>query len=66
MNLSQLIVGIFMVAGGLTLIVISVIKWIVALLLWGVPILIIGLIILFNKREDAIEQIKKVKRRKNG
>ena len=32
-------------------------------LIYGLPVLILGIVILFNKREDEIEKIKRVKRK---
>ena len=64
MNISQAIVGILMILGGLVLVFISVINWIIAPLFWGIPLVVIGLIIFFNRKEDSIEQIKKIKGRK--
>ena len=42
---------------GLFLIVISVSKEL-EILIYGIPIFIVGIIILFNKKEDEIEKIK--------
>ncbi len=60
MNISRLITGIVMVLGGLFLIGLSFFieeaSWVA--LMYGIPLLIIGVFILFNKKEDKIEQIK--------
>ncbi len=64
MNISQIIVGTLMVLGGFALVIVSIVSGIIAPLFWGIPLLIIGLIIFFNKKEDSIEQIKKLQGRK--
>ena len=64
MNTSSFITGIILVIIGLVLIITSFfIKPFFILLIYGIPALIIGLFILFNEKEDSIEQIKKLKRR---
>lgn len=61
MNISRLITGIVMISIGLGL---SLIPLFISLknpfisLIYGIPILIIGFFILFNKKEDVVEQIK--------
>jgi uncharacterized membrane protein HdeD (DUF308 family) len=62
MNISRLITGIVMIAGGLFLIGLSFFIdesfWVA--LMYGIPLLIIGIFILLNKKEDKIEQIKQI------
>ena len=62
-TLSRTITGGAMVLGGLVLIVLSFFVSFF-LLIYSIPILIIGFFILFNKREDAIEEIKNMKSKK--
>jgi len=56
-TISRTITGIIGICLGLFLIIISITKelWI---LIYGIPIIIIGIFILFNKKEDEIEKIK--------
>jgi len=56
--LSRIIIGVFITLGGGFLIGVGIFNepW---AFLYGVPIFVIGIIILFNKKEDTIEQIKK-------
>lgn len=56
-TLSRTITGTLAVILGLFLIIISIAKepWV---LIYGIPILILGIFILFNKKEDDIEIIK--------
>ncbi|MEA3229890.1 MAG: hypothetical protein U9P44_03165 [archaeon] len=55
-TLSRTITGIAAIILGLYLILLGFSEpWI---LIYGVPILIIGIFILFNKKEDEIEKIK--------
>ena len=64
MNNSQLITGIILIIIGWVLVITSFFtKPFFVPLIYGIPILIIGLFILFNKKEDRIEKIKKSKRR---
>ena len=56
-TLSRILTGGAMIVGGLILLAMSFFFGFVSLF-YGIPILIIGLIILFNKKEDEIEQIK--------
>jgi len=56
-TLSRTITGGVMILVGLILICVAFFK-VIWVLIYGIPILIIGLVILFNKREDKIEQIK--------
>jgi len=67
-SLSRIITGITMIVLGLALVLVwafnsfkegAVVSIFDGLVLYGIPILIIGSIILFNKKEDEIEQIKK-------
>ena len=61
MNLiSRTITGGFMIAVGLTLIVISFFTMFVPLI-YGLPIFVIGIIIFLNNKEDKIEKIKNKK-----
>jgi len=63
MKLSQLLTGMIFILFGIFLIIISFFVkeafW--AILIYGIPIFIVGFFILFNKKEDEIEQIKKIK-----
>ena len=60
MNISQLITGIVLVVGGATLIIGAFFSEArVVMLIYGIPLFIIGIYVLFNKKEDKIEQIKK-------
>ena len=64
MNLiSRTITGLIIIVVGLMVIGISFFMSF-AILIYGLPILIIGIVILLNKSEDKIEQIKKIKGRK--
>ncbi len=54
---SRTITGTVLVLGGLVLIIVSLFK-LLFLLIYGIPLFIIGLFILFNKKEDKIEEIK--------
>ncbi len=56
-TISRTITGIFSIFLGLFLIKVSILEnfW---MLIYGIPILIIGIYILFNKKEDNIEKIK--------
>jgi len=58
MHLSQLIIGIVFVIGGLVL---TAVAFFVGLfvLIYGLPLLVLGIVILLNKKEDVIEPIKK-------
>lgn len=58
MHLSQLIIGIIFVIGGITMTVVSFFTSFF-LLIYGLPLLILGIFILFNKKEDVVEPIKK-------
>ncbi len=62
MHLSQLIIGIVFIIGGIILIPLGFFgnfdgSW--GVLIYGFPLLILGIWILLNKKEDIIEQIKK-------
>ena len=67
MNLiSRTITGTVMIVLGLFLIVLSFFITTEALwvtLIYGIPLFILGFFILFNKREDEIEQIKRRKKK---
>jgi len=58
MNLiSRTITGSIIIVLGMVLVFVSVFfAWFV--LIYGIPLLIIGLFILFNKKEDEIEEVK--------
>jgi uncharacterized membrane protein HdeD (DUF308 family) len=64
MNLGQLISGGVLVIGGIVLIIVAIFNgfmgdsWVA--LIYGLPALIVGLVILFYKKEDKIEKIKKI------
>jgi membrane-bound ClpP family serine protease len=55
--LSRTLSGGILVVVGLILIIISPFVMFVTLI-YGIPLLLIGLFILFNKKEDEIEKIK--------
>ena len=61
-TLSRTITGIVMIVIGVVLIGLGFLT--LFTLIYGIPILIIGLFILFNKKEDEIEKIKNVKKDK--
>ena len=56
-TLSRTITGTLAILFGLLLIVLGVSKELGALI-YGIPIFIVGIFILFNKKEDEIEKIK--------
>jgi uncharacterized membrane protein HdeD (DUF308 family) len=58
MNLSRLITGIFLGVGGLVLIFIPVFFSYKSYWIYGIIVFLIGIFILFNKKEDKIEGIK--------
>lgn len=62
--LSRTITGIALITLGIILIIISVYRfpWI---LIYGIPSLLIGIFILFNKKEDKIESRRDMKGGKN-
>jgi len=61
MNLvSRTLTGVALLLAGVGLIVASFFTTLF-LLIYGVPLLIIGLFVLFNKKEDEIEEIKGIK-----
>jgi hypothetical protein len=57
---SRMLIGFFSIFISIILIFLGIMFNLI-FLIYGVPVLIIGLFILFNKKEDDIEQIKKVK-----
>lgn len=60
MKNGALISGILVTGLGVVLIVLAIfLSWVFAI--YGIPLFIIGLIVLLNKREDRIEQVKKRK-----
>ena len=62
-TLSRTITGIIIIIAGLVLVGVSFFTSFF-ILIYGLPVLIIGIIILLNKKEDKIEEIKNLKRRK--
>lgn len=58
MHISQLIIGTIFTIGGLILTVVAFFASLF-ILIYGLPLLIIGLVILLNRKEDAVEPIKK-------
>jgi len=54
---SRTIIGGIMTAVGVALIILAFFTFLITLI-YGVPILIVGLFILFNKKEDRIENRK--------
>jgi membrane-bound ClpP family serine protease len=66
MNLiSRTITGMIMVIGGLILIILPLFLGLKVFVTWiyGIPIFVIGIFILFNKKEDEIEQVKRRKKK---
>ncbi|HEA46578.1 MAG TPA: hypothetical protein ENH99_02245 [Candidatus Pacearchaeota archaeon] len=64
MNLiSRTITGTIIIILGALLIILSFFESFFVLI-YGIPLIIIGLIILFNKKEDEIEKIKTKRRKK--
>ena len=59
--LSRTITGISMIVLGIVLIVLAFFNALF-ILIYGIPLLIIGFFILFNTKEDKIEQIKNMKK----
>jgi len=60
--LSQLITGTVMIVGGLVLCLGFVfLKWNLVALIYGIPVFILGMIILFNRKEDYIEKREDMK-----
>ncbi|MFH1326642.1 MAG: hypothetical protein ABIH59_00760 [archaeon] len=66
MNIGQLISGLALSILGFVLVVIAVVSGFKGgsflALIYGLPALVIGLVILFNKKEDKIEAMKKSSR----
>jgi hypothetical protein len=68
MNIGQLISGLVLTIGGIVLVIVAIFagfkgdSWVA--LMYGVPALGIGIAILLYKKEDKIEQIKKIKSKK--
>ena len=60
-TLSRTVSGVGLIALG-TYLVIAAFDESLWILLYGIPSLIIGVMILFNKKEDDIEEIKKAKK----
>lgn len=57
-KVSRTITGTVMILLGIFLSLVAVFEEIF-LLIYGIPLIILGLFIFFNKKEDAIEEIKK-------
>lgn len=57
---SRTITGIMMIIFGLGLMAIPIFSGVEGFISWiyGVPLLILGIFILFNKKEDYVEEIK--------
>jgi membrane-bound ClpP family serine protease len=67
--LSSIIAGIIFLAGGLILILLSAFggfESFIVMLVYGIPMFIIGIILLFWKKEDEIEQRKDLVKMKGG
>ena len=58
MHLSQLIIGIVFIVGGVALTILSFFAGLF-ILIYGLPLLILGIVILLNQKEDVVEPIKK-------
>ena len=58
MHLSQLIIGIIFIFGGLVLTIAAFFTEF-SVLIYGLPLIVLGIFILLNKKEDVIEPIKK-------
>ncbi|MBU0959577.1 MAG: hypothetical protein KKB31_06530 [Nanoarchaeota archaeon] len=59
MNIGQVISGLVFVFGGVALILVAIFSkgaW--PALIYGIPIFVLGIVILFYTKEDAIERIK--------
>ncbi|HMB26106.1 MAG TPA: hypothetical protein VKP03_01680 [Patescibacteria group bacterium] len=65
-TLSRTITGTIAIIFGTVFLVSAFIKTYWMLLIYGIPIFIIGFFILFNKKEDKIEQIKSPKNNINN
>jgi membrane-bound ClpP family serine protease len=63
MSLSRLIIGTTLVTLGIVLLIASLYATTI-LLIYAIPALVIGIVILFNKKEDEIEERKDIKKRK--
>ena len=63
-TLSRTITGTFAIVLGLILIVVGIFQWVA--LIYGIPLFIIGFFILFNDKEDNIEDIKSSISKKRG
>jgi hypothetical protein len=63
-TLSRTLTGGLMVSLGIFLLGLSLVLGILYPLIYAIPILIIGIFVLFNKKEDEIEQIRKTKTKK--
>ena len=64
-TLSRTITGTIVTILGI-LVILGSTKELWEALIFGIPITIIGIYIIFNKKEDFIERIKKSRRKKNG
>ena len=58
MHLSQLIIGIVFMFGGLALTIVAFFTSLF-ILIYGLPLLALGVWMLLNKKEDVVEPIKK-------
>ncbi len=68
MNTSSLITGIVMVVLGFILIIVPIFYSEVpafVFLMYGIPLFIIGIFILFNRKEDSIEERKDLLKKGN-
>lgn len=63
MHVSQLIIGIIFTLGGLVLTIVAFFTEFFVLI-YGLPLLVLGIFILFNKKEDKIEEIISERRKK--
>jgi len=65
MNIGQLIAGLFLSVLGFVLIFVALFSRFggggLISLIYGIPSLIVGLFILFNRKEDSIEKLKAMK-----
>ena len=62
MKSQQAITGGIIIILGLILTFIAIVKFIFTLI-YGLPLIIIGIVILLNNKEDAVEQIKKSRKK---
>jgi|TARA_Y100000031_G_C7918314_1_gene247044 hypothetical protein len=62
-TISRTITGILVTLLGIYISIVSFSKEPWATYIYGIPITIIGIYIIFNKKEDFIEKIKKIRRK---